>query len=342
MIAADVWERPLVIVGGLAPEDRPAVLQFLRNYNVPVYAEPTSGLREAPELEPLLVFSGERMLARGDFDGVLRIGNVPALRFWRELDDDRRHIDVISLSNQPFAGISRGQHFQGVIPLLLPRVRSRIRSDEFFRHDRQLARSIDEIVESEPTSELGIFRVLSELLPMKSRVYLGNSLPIREWDLVATRNARELSIEANRGANGIDGQLSTFFGWCAPEAMNVAIVGDLTAMYDLSAPWIVPQLDQKTRFLIVIINNGGGRIFSRVPSMRALSDDAREKYIENTHSIQMRAWASMWGLSYDATHEISRLPPHRRSVLEVFPDADATRRVWERYDALWSAAPASS
>src|SRR5205814_220721 len=98
------------------------------------------------------------------------------------------------------------------------------------------------ILDDEPQSELSMTRELSRTIPANSRVYLGNSLPIREWDLAATRERRGFIIEANRGANGIDGQLSTFFGQCHPSRANVCVIGDLTAIYDSNAPWLVRQL----------------------------------------------------------------------------------------------------
>ncbi|HSP35771.1 MAG TPA: hypothetical protein VLU46_15775, partial [Thermoanaerobaculia bacterium] len=119
-----------------------------------------------------------------------------------------------------------------------------------------------------------------------------------------------------------------FFGWCAPGALNVAIVGDLTAIYDSNAPWIVPQLDAAIEFQIYVVNNGGGRIFSRVPSLRALSDDTRERLIENQHSLSFEHWAAMWGLAYDNRDA-------GRAVIEVRPDLDASARVWQRFDDLW-------
>ena len=73
------------------------------------------------------------------------------------------------------------------------------------------------------------------------------------------------------------------------------IVGDLSAMYDLAAPWIMPQLPQGNRRLVVI-NNGGGKIFSRVSSLNFLSRQARH-IIENRHSVTFAPLAQMWGLS---------------------------------------------
>lgn len=319
-------DKPLVLIGGLARDQRDRVRQFALRLNAPVYAEPLSGLREDRELEPLLL-RNERLLASLGFSRVIRIGNVPTLRFWRDLDEKLRDVPLVNYSALPFRGLSRGE-VQSLDEL--PRHVKPVERDETcFARDRELSERLDRILEVEPESELALIRGLSRDLPERTRVYLGNSLPVREWDLVATREHRDWVLEANRGANGIDGQLSTFFGWCSPEALNVAIVGDLTALYDSNAPWIVPQLDPAIEFQIYIINNGGGRIFSRVSSLRALSDETRERLIENTHSLSFEPWAAMWGLAYDNRDA-------GRAVIEIKPDRDASQRVWQRFDELWS------
>jgi 2-succinyl-5-enolpyruvyl-6-hydroxy-3-cyclohexene-1-carboxylate synthase len=316
---AILGNRPLVILGGLDPTDRLRVRDFAKKLNAPIYAEPLSGLREDPALAHLIVTAGERMIGRGNFDSVIRIGNVPTLRFWRDLDESRAHLPLISFSALPFTGCSRGE----VHPLdALPSdITPRERDEAFFADDRERAAAIARILDDEPDSELAVFRSLSQSIPSNARVYLGNSLPIREWDLAATRDPRGFEIAANRGANGIDGQLSTFFGQCDPGRSNVCIVGDLTAIYDSNAPWIVPQMDAGIDWRIIIMNNGGGRIFSRVPSLRKLDASMRERIIENAHSIRFDQWAAMWGIE--------------DRVTELRPDADASRRAWARYDALW-------
>jgi 2-succinyl-5-enolpyruvyl-6-hydroxy-3-cyclohexene-1-carboxylate synthase len=302
--------RPLVIVGGLAARHRAYVREWLLRANAVTYAEPLSGLREDASLP--LITAGERMIARASFDEVIRVGNVPTLRFWRDLDE--RDIRVTHYSDLPFTGLTRGE----LHPLsALPPIEGK-RDDAFFERDREQASRIARILDEEPQSELAMFRALSRELAENTRVYLGNSLPIREWDLAATRDPRGFDYEANRGANGIDGQLSTFLGWTDPSRDNVCILGDLTTIYDLNAPWIVPQLGHR-RFRIIVMNNGGGRIFSRVGSLRAMERETRERIIENTHDVRFEQWAAMWNID----------------VTELRPDAEASQRVWARYDELW-------
>lgn len=291
--------NPLIILGGLAVADRARVRDVVAGATL--YAEPLSGLRE--ELADVAIHN-ERTLHRGTFDEVIRIGNVPTFRYWRDLET--RDIPVTHYSRLPFTGITRGE-MRSLDEL--PAINGH-RDEALYAFDREQSSRIDRILDDEPESELAMIRKLSRELPSSTRIYLGNSLPIREWDLAATRKKRGFEYEANRGANGIDGQLSTFFGWCAPNANNVAIVGDLTALYDLNAPWIVPQLDAS--FRIVIINNRGGRIFERVAA-------ADRRLVINDHQLHFDKWGEMFGIE----------------VTELRPDNDASRRVWTRYDELW-------
>jgi len=318
-------ERPLVILGQLATEDRDRVAEWTSRLGAPIYAEALSGLREDPRIAPLAIRAGERMIARGGFDGVIRIGGVPTLRFWRDLEHSQRELPVVSFSSSQFVGLTRGE----IHPIdHLPVMPRRERVDDFLALDAEKATAIGALLDEEPHSEPALFRRISLEIGVGARVYLGNSLPIREWDLFASWLPRQWSMEGNRGANGIDGQLSTFLGWCAAGAENVAIVGDLTAMYDLNAPWVVPQLAEDIRFRIIAVNNGGGKIFSRVGSLSAMSPEVRSRIVENSHDVSLEHWAAMWRLPYNE-------PDAERGVIELRPDAGATKRFWGRYDSLW-------
>ena len=288
----------LVLAGGLHAAQRDRVREFCLQLRAPVYAEPLSGLREDEALRDLVILNEKSLDHR--FKSVLRIGNVPTLRYWRDLDEKYRDAEVTHVTDLPFSGLPRGEVLKD-----LPAHCAPLSVHFDFEKDREERARIEKILDSEPNSEQAIIRDLSRRLPPATRIYLGNSLPIREWDFAATREQRRYEIGANRGANGIDGQLSTFFGWCKEGASNVAILGDLTTLYDLNAPWIVPQLEAE--FRIIVINNSGGRIFERVASLRKLD----KKLIINEHAIRFDRWAQMFGIEVD----------------ERIPDGAATQRV---------------
>jgi len=317
----------VVIVGALDRDDAAPVREFLTRLGAPVYAEGHSGLREDPELAPFLVRS-DTLLTRRAPPAVLRIGGVPTARFWRDLEGAGS--SVFSIAGTPFAGLSRGALLHGSISEVLgaftpPKVDADLEAHR--RADRHWMDEVERILATEPTSEPALVRRLSERLPPEARLYLGNSLPIREWDLFAATAANRRSVFANRGANGIDGQVSTFLGLLDDTVENWALLGDLTLLYDLNAPWVLPQLGNR-RFRLVVINNRGGRIFER------LFDDP---VFLNEHAIPFEPWARMWNLHHECWEDLpDRLPDADRCVIELRPDLEATRRFWSRYEEIGS------
>lgn len=267
-------EGLLVMLGNLRDDERVGLLEFLQQLGAPVIAEAGSGLRE--KLPGLLVLEPPTGIRK-----VLRIGGVPSARLWRDLET-MVDVRVFSVSCGMFAGLARGGET--------------IRTADWSRMDpRPLGYSGDPSA-PELAGELAWLRFLSEQIPAGALVMLGNSLPIREWNAAATLEDRGLRCYSCRGANGIDGALSTFFGLSEGEVESWAIVGDLTALYDLSAPWILPRLSAGRR-RIVVINNGGGRIFSKLPALAGLTDGER-RAVENDHGVSLEHWAAMWGMGY--------------------------------------------
>src|SRR5438105_15904471 len=135
----------LILIGGLAARHRDRVREFCLVSNRPVYAEPLSGLREEEQLDRLLI-RNERMLTRGAFDSVIRIGNVPTLRFWRDLEETQRDLRIIHYSALPFVGLSRGEvRSIGELPNCSPHPRDAA----FFERDRTMAVQFARILDQE-------------------------------------------------------------------------------------------------------------------------------------------------------------------------------------------------
>ncbi len=319
---------PLVFVGSLdVPDDRRRVASFCRAIDAPVLAEASSGLRCADGLR--LLRTGDAAARHGfdhhAFDSVIRVGDVPSWRTWRDLDA-ARPVPVLSVSRKAWRGLSRGAHIlvpEG-LPLPLPASRA-VAADRdvhaLIEWDRRLMASTDGLIAALPASEPALIRRLSEAIPPGSFVYLGNSLPIREWNRFATFADCGFTIGENRGANGIDGQVSSFLGWARPGVENWAVLGDLTALYDLSALWALRHLDDLL-LRIVVINNGGGRIFQRM---------FQNPRFQNRHATTFGAWAEMWGAEHYT--QIPAGSVGRAAVVELVPSEEETDAFWAGLDA---------
>lgn len=323
--------KPLVIVGILPEKAYGTVLDFLKQYKAPVYCEGISSLRGHPDIKDIEIRSGEQMIHRilksQVCDSILRIGGVPTARVWRDLEDKYKDIPVFSVSFNHFTGLSRpAQHVNSLDLLSQVEFTSpHLENIKVNVEDSNLAEKVRNLLVKYPESEQGMIYSLSQKMKGGS-IYLGNSLPVREWDSCSSHDAMQLRVAANRGANGIDGQLSTFLGWAHPEAENWCLVGDLTALYDLSSLWVTSQLEAR-KLRVVVINNGGGQIFSRM---------FKKEIFINKHQICFDSWAKMWNWSYQKWHNVpmsASLDDHQ--IIELCPDWEQTQSFWKEYETLW-------
>lgn len=331
----DLDDGLVVLLGGLEPEEQEEVWHFLDALRVPVLADATSGLREATG--NLGLPDGDRLLRQTPPKKILRIGDVPTGRFWRDLEQ-LPETEVWSITRTGFSGLARESHVvQGLAHRVIKSLGHQERIGdplEYFLTTARRAAQIEEALESLPESEPGWVRTLSQYATLANSLYLGNSLPVREWNTFAQHQRPVTAVRANRGANGIDGQLSTWLGISAREENAWAIVGDLTALYDLAAPFLLAQCEQKGRVL-VILNNGGGRIFERLPRLDQMDPGARELMI-HPHQHDFAHWAAQWDLDYVCAKTLDDLdafePKERMTVLEVRPDPQQTKEFWQLWE----------
>ncbi len=110
-----------------------------------------------------------------------------------------------------------------------------------------------------------VFTELAALLPEQTTLYVGNSMPVRDLDTFFWKSAATVRVMGNRGANGIDGMISSALGASAAhkDDANVLVIGDLSFYHDLNG-LLAARLHQLD-LTIVLINNDGGGIFSFLP-----------------------------------------------------------------------------
>jgi len=105
---------------------------------------------------------------------------------------------------------------------------------------------------------------IARLLPQGSLLALGNSLPIRDFGSFVGREHAQVAVLSQRGANGIDGLISGAAGAAQASGKPTTLVlGDLSFIHDLGGLWCCQALE--TPFVIVVLDNAGGRIFEQLP-----------------------------------------------------------------------------
>ena len=115
--------------------------------------------------------------------------------------------------------------------------------------------------------EADMLRLLLNKLPSGSLLFVANSLPVRFLDACSGVAEKDIALFGNRGASGIDGNLSTLAGLAAAwpgTGKVVGVLGDLAFFHDLNALALCRERD----ILLLLFNNGGGAIFDYLPQRR--------------------------------------------------------------------------
>ena len=133
---------------------------------------------------------------------------------------------------------------------------------------------------------------IREYLPEQGQLFVGNSLVVRLIDALSQLPAG-FPVYSNRGASGIDGLLSTAAGVQRASAKStLAIVGDLSALYDLNALALLRQVSAP--FVLIVVNNNGGQIFSLLPT----PPGERERFYLMPQNVHFEHAAAMFDLKY--------------------------------------------
>ena len=163
---------------------------------------------------------------------------------------------------------------------------------------------------SSDVTEPGVIRLMNSLSP-QTAVFVSNSMPIRDADSLFFPKHEAPLLFANRGASGIDGNIATACGICkALDRPTLAILGDQASLHDLNSLAQTQTLTQP--FVILVINNGGGGIFSFLPI--AEKQNFFETHVANAHNYHFKTIAQTFGLTY-------YLPKTIGSLSETLNDA---------------------
>lgn len=289
-------KRPLFLFSHESESMRPFILKFA-NTNLPFYAETMSGGHD------LSIIRTEKKLIElfkdKTFDSVVRIGHTPLSKVWRLLET--LPLPVFSFDERGLPGLSFGEVLKLDSKALDESFWKAVEGIKFPFEGDGSVETLYSLVQKYPESEPAIMKRVQDFIPYDARVYLGNSLIIRFFELMQTKRFR---VEGNRGVNGIDGQLATAIGLASTTKENVyCILGDITTKYDLSSLSEMPK-----NLKLIIINNCGGRIFDMLKL---------DKRIVLEHEQDFSRIAPAMGLTYGTSlndQQVTELRPSREET----------------------------
>jgi 2-succinyl-5-enolpyruvyl-6-hydroxy-3-cyclohexene-1-carboxylate synthase len=147
-------------------------------------------------------------------------------------------------------------------------------------------------------TEPGLAHCLAARMPADGTLVVSSSMPIRDVEAFAQPRDRPPRILANRGANGIDGVMSTAWGVALGNpGPTVALVGDLAFLHDVSA--LVGAAGSTAPLTVVVADNGGGGIFSFLDPAAKLAADSFETLFGTPQSQDVATVAAGFGWPVD-------------------------------------------
>ncbi|MCY4022878.1 MAG: 2-succinyl-5-enolpyruvyl-6-hydroxy-3-cyclohexene-1-carboxylic-acid synthase [Anaerolineaceae bacterium] len=266
----------VVVCGPGTTREFPAesLFEFARAIGWPLICDPMSGLRY--ERDVVVACADTILAARPKLapvpDLVLRLGAVPtsaALNAWLDSAEPEHQIQMSPSGtwaddSHRTTGFLQAGHslLKAASALNAGSARHAIWWSRAERATRKvLRRCLDE---GDWFDGAAVAELLNHL-PANTTLFAGNSLPVRLLDQFGLPQGRRLHVFANRGASGIDGNVSTALGLGYRRAQHplVALVGDITLYHDMNGLLAIPRLGLAAT--IVLLNNNGGGIFRRLP-----------------------------------------------------------------------------
>jgi 2-succinyl-5-enolpyruvyl-6-hydroxy-3-cyclohexene-1-carboxylate synthase len=184
------------------------------------------------------------------------------------------------------------------------------------------------------TIEPKVFSELISIIPANTKIMVGNSLPIRDFDNFVGKTNKNLKLFFNRGASGIDGVTSTALGIALIEKPVVLITGDLSFLHDLNA--LLPAKKYSIPLVVILINNNGGGIFEMLPIS---SNNKFKTYFKTPHNLNIAPMVKSFGLEHQLIKNekelkiklINSLQKKSFTVLEIVTDSISSFQMRKKY-----------
>lgn len=340
-----------VIVAGRAERDPalgPALAELADRLGIPLLAEPLSGARRGAAA----IAHYDALLRDGGFaeanapELVLHFGDLPTskpLRQWLQ------GLGALQIAFDPENAWQDPAGRVGTIVTADPRlvaqelagrqrrpVRERDWLDGWRRADRAASGAIAQVLDglSEPrvAAELGV------RLPAAATLVVASSMPVRDVETFFPVRDDPPRVLANRGANGIDGTVSTAFGVAATAPGPVVLLtGDVALAHDVGGLLAAKRVG--LALTIVLLDNDGGGIFDFLPVAREGADF--EKHVATPHGLDFAHAAALYGCGFERAQDpeslrdaLSRALAAEGSTLIVVRSERAAnvelhRRVWD-------------
>ena len=319
-----------------------AVTALAARLACPILAEPLSGLRYGPHERSHVLCRYEGWLRNKDFMAVhrpawlLRFGAFPVTRTLQGFAAAADRIVLVDPQPGWRDPANTTTHLLRVEPQALCEALLaaplRPAPDTWLATFQRAEAAAVAALPVPAAGEAAYLPPLLATLPADCPLFVGNSMVIRDLDGFGGLGGKALPVFGNRGASGIDGNVSTALGIAAARGQVVAILGDLACQHDLGG--LAAARGRQAVF--VVFNNGGGGIFEHLP--QATLPEFATGWL-TPQRIDFAAAAATFGLAYSRAGDIGEftalfpaaLAAEGATLLEVVIDRAASvayRKAW--------------
>ena len=329
-----------------------ALAALAERAGIPLLADPLSGGRRGPaaiaHYDALLRDPG--WAADHAPELVLRVGDLPTskpLRQWLHGLDGALQVSVDPEAAWQDPGGAVAAVLAGDARRLLEALTARLRGprdpawlERWRRADRAAAMAIDRVLGAAGLSEPRVAAELGARLPEDATVVVASSMPVRDAETFFPVRHAPPRVLANRGANGIDGTVSTAFGVAAGAAGPVVLLaGDVALAHDVGG--LLAASRTGTRLVVVLLDNDGGGIFDFLPVSATEPRAAYVEHVATPHGLDFAHAAALYGCGFEREDDVAglraalerALAGERTTIVAVRSDRDANvalhREVWD-------------
>ncbi|MCI2947405.1 2-succinyl-5-enolpyruvyl-6-hydroxy-3-cyclohexene-1-carboxylic-acid synthase [Staphylococcus caledonicus] len=322
-------KKGLIIVGDMQHQAVDQILTYATIHDLPILADPLSQLRKYNH--PNVITTYDLYYRAGlelDVDFIIRVGKPvisKKLNQWLKrtnafqiLVQNNDKIDVFPTPPSISYEISSNDFFRNLIEE--PAIKRKDWLETWQTLETQ-ARTIISKHMSQATDEAAYVNLLIDKLSSEDAIFVSNSMPIRDIDNLLLD--KEIEVYANRGANGIDGVVSTAIGMAVHKNITL-LIGDLAFYHDMNGLLMAKLND--IHLNIVLLNNDGGGIFSYLPQ-KSSADAYFERLFGTPTGLNFEYTALLYDFTFkrfntvtDFAHE--KLSHMSSRIYEIITDRD--------------------
>lgn len=278
-------KRGLIVCGPALPSQAryaKAIAELSRRTGFPVYVEATSQLRYGPWPSDIPRVAHLDLLVRklapeSAPDLVIQIGLPPTFELLPKLESLGPLPSLIVLSEDDFcdpSGHATVFLFGDLGESCQRLTRTAPEPSPFVAIDEAAREVVRSELGTSPFAEGHAVRAVVESLRDGDTLVVGNSLAVRALDTYTELQAKDVRVVSQRGASGIDGNVALAAGVSdARGGRTTLLCGDVTLIHDVGS--LVQARGMARDLRIVMLNNGGGRIFEQLPIVSVPDLEAR-------------------------------------------------------------------